>query len=559
MDTLACIQAWLIWQEHNEQPEVPDIPLSSITGLVMLIVILTSPFNLRPAFAAELLARGSRGQQVVKLQDDLKEAGCFPPGVRSTGYYGKITKSAVTQLQKTHGLRVDGVVGEQTRSALDSGKICQSLATSGILKMGSRGKNVIEIQDQLNDLGFKVQKIDGIFGKETRGAVIRFQESNGLKPDGIVGSNTAKFLWKPRPSSPEAPLPETPSPETYEKALEESVRGDGIERISLENFQIIKSAIIDNNLDRHTQYEAAIILASQIYFYNFDKFSSGLYQQNNCLSYSCIDRREVYKTNIFKEQDSQTEEIIEKIVFDSMILLLNEATNEEQGLYRFMAVSAMPYLRQAPTQNIINIFKQELETGTILNTGFTDVNIERTVESFTLFTEYDNDFFTNQENQNILNSLKNSLKNSFKEASGYNHNQGYYNSYLLSSILILVGEEDYVTNEFNQPHLNWWIKLALANSIYKHIQNHNDKAHSLETIMSIYEENSNWFGFEACVVYNMGEESIKFLEEIKNKKPDSEEGINWLIDSINGEVRSSPCDSFMTGWGYIHKLFFGKR
>ncbi|CFX82111.1 L,D-transpeptidase catalytic domain [Syntrophomonas zehnderi OL-4] len=62
------------------------------------------------------------------------------------------------------------------------------------LKMGSKGNDVSEVQELLRDLGYYNASIDGIFGKVTRRAVIRFQKDQGLKPDGIVGKITLKAL-----------------------------------------------------------------------------------------------------------------------------------------------------------------------------------------------------------------------------------------------------------------------------------------------------------------------------------------------------------------------------
>lgn len=58
--------------------------------------------------------------------------------------------------------------------------------------IGAWGEDVTTLQETLNSLGYPV-KIDGIFGTETRIAVIKFQEANTdesgapLMVDGIVG------------------------------------------------------------------------------------------------------------------------------------------------------------------------------------------------------------------------------------------------------------------------------------------------------------------------------------------------------------------------------------
>ena len=61
------------------------------------------------------------------------------------------------------------------------------------LKYGSRGDDVIELQDFLQDQGVYSGKVDGRFGLGTRKAVIAFQLANNLKGDGYFGfSSRAK-------------------------------------------------------------------------------------------------------------------------------------------------------------------------------------------------------------------------------------------------------------------------------------------------------------------------------------------------------------------------------
>lgn len=53
-----------------------------------------------------------------------------------------------------------------------------------------RGKDVTLIQTKLVKLGLLKDTIDGIYGKNTAAAVIRYQQTNGLTPDGIAGHDT---------------------------------------------------------------------------------------------------------------------------------------------------------------------------------------------------------------------------------------------------------------------------------------------------------------------------------------------------------------------------------
>lgn len=64
----------------------------------------------------------------------------------------------------------------------------------GIFKEGDVSRNVELIQSTLKKLSFYNGKIDGIFGTETRLAVIKFQKKCKLIQDGIVGSDTWNAL-----------------------------------------------------------------------------------------------------------------------------------------------------------------------------------------------------------------------------------------------------------------------------------------------------------------------------------------------------------------------------
>jgi peptidoglycan hydrolase-like protein with peptidoglycan-binding domain len=63
-----------------------------------------------------------------------------------------------------------------------------------LIKVGSRGDEVKDIQKALNDKGYGQIGVDGIFGRGTEKAVKRFQKASGLTADGIVGPNTLKAL-----------------------------------------------------------------------------------------------------------------------------------------------------------------------------------------------------------------------------------------------------------------------------------------------------------------------------------------------------------------------------
>ncbi|HZK71766.1 MAG TPA: N-acetylmuramoyl-L-alanine amidase [Clostridia bacterium] len=63
-----------------------------------------------------------------------------------------------------------------------------------MLKVGSRGPEVENLQIDLTKLGYDTKGTDGIFGNNTKIAVIAFQADHKLSQDGIVGVNTQRFL-----------------------------------------------------------------------------------------------------------------------------------------------------------------------------------------------------------------------------------------------------------------------------------------------------------------------------------------------------------------------------
>lgn len=74
----------------------------------------------------------------------------------------------------------------------DADNVVQPPATSErpMLQKGNRGEDVADLQKLLRDKGFKPGDIDGVFGVQTRDAVIEFQTVRNLEVDGIVGPET---------------------------------------------------------------------------------------------------------------------------------------------------------------------------------------------------------------------------------------------------------------------------------------------------------------------------------------------------------------------------------
>ena len=62
-------------------------------------------------------------------------------------------------------------------------------STLGVLKVGSKGYSVIDLQTNLNNLGYNLV-VDGDFGLNTKSAVMDFQNKQNLIVDGEVGTQT---------------------------------------------------------------------------------------------------------------------------------------------------------------------------------------------------------------------------------------------------------------------------------------------------------------------------------------------------------------------------------
>ena len=177
---------------------------TTVTGTLLSLPGLASAH-----FGDETLHKGNHDQNVKNLQKILHQEGYYKS--KPTGYFGKATEKAVKSFQKDNELKVDGLVGPETK-----GKLTEYIKYDGeLINYGDRGEKVSDVQDHLKDLGYYGGKKDGIFGPVTRTAVQSFQEVNELKVDGIVGPETFKALHSNPKSKPEA-TPSTASVSTVQ-------------------------------------------------------------------------------------------------------------------------------------------------------------------------------------------------------------------------------------------------------------------------------------------------------------------------------------------------------
>lgn len=99
----------------------------------------------------------------------------------SSNYYGAAAKLELSQ----------DYVSEKSAS---TSKVYTAAASTRTLKVGTSGDDVKALQTNLNALGYNVGTPDGIFGTNTKNAVISFQNTYGLTADGIAGTNTLNAI-----------------------------------------------------------------------------------------------------------------------------------------------------------------------------------------------------------------------------------------------------------------------------------------------------------------------------------------------------------------------------
>ncbi|WP_392542088.1 peptidoglycan-binding protein [Oryzobacter telluris] len=132
-----------------------------------------------PTSGWTLVRQGDSGFRVSAVQHLLRQRGY---SLSADGVFGSGTASVVRSFQTASGLSADGIVGQDTWTALIVN-----------VQSGSQGEAVIGVQKCLTAKGYSTGA-DGIFGSGTDAQVRAFQRAKGLPDDGIVGSNTWQAL-----------------------------------------------------------------------------------------------------------------------------------------------------------------------------------------------------------------------------------------------------------------------------------------------------------------------------------------------------------------------------
>ena len=139
------------------------------------------------------IRRGAIGTVVEELHQFLAAAG-FPVQGDPAAVFGVATDETIRVLQRSRNLQVDGICGPDTWSAL-----CTPVYRLGDRLLARRrpnlqGDDVLQLQRQLNAVGFDPGRIDGIFGPQTESALQSFQRDAGIPNDAICGPATLQTL-----------------------------------------------------------------------------------------------------------------------------------------------------------------------------------------------------------------------------------------------------------------------------------------------------------------------------------------------------------------------------
>ena len=150
---------------------------------------------------ANIIALGEHSDIVKKYQSRLIALGYLSG--ESDGNFGLSTQNAIRAFQSRNDQVVDGYLGPDTRTVLES----DSAKPFG-MRLGEQSSDVQNMQKLLVKYGYlSSDKASGYFGELTKDAVLAFQRTNGLTADGTAGAKTLQVLQsgsaksKPRQST----------------------------------------------------------------------------------------------------------------------------------------------------------------------------------------------------------------------------------------------------------------------------------------------------------------------------------------------------------------------
>lgn len=138
----------------------------------------------------------ARKEQVVAMQRALNDRG-FDAGPED-GAIGPKVRAAIRAFQASNGMRVTGEVSPELLTELGvipggSGPVAGTPPQGGTgtgsgtdSGFGLSSEQVLELEQSLTALGYKVGRVDGVYDGKTRQAIIDYQDDNAVTEDGLA-------------------------------------------------------------------------------------------------------------------------------------------------------------------------------------------------------------------------------------------------------------------------------------------------------------------------------------------------------------------------------------
>ncbi len=199
---LAIVLLVVVLPKNRETP--PEIAASTATPALNVTPepteVPTPEPTATPHPVGTPLTFGMVGDVVAEIQERLYELGymdipTLEDGTQQfTTRYGTATKNAVRLFQSKNGLDVDGQCGELTYNLMMSDD-CKAYFISRNDTDDFTGGKIAKMQTRLIELGYLNSAATGTCGEQTVQAIQKFQEKNGLEPDGKAGQQTLALMY----------------------------------------------------------------------------------------------------------------------------------------------------------------------------------------------------------------------------------------------------------------------------------------------------------------------------------------------------------------------------
>ncbi|HJB70426.1 MAG TPA: peptidoglycan-binding protein [Candidatus Flavonifractor avistercoris] len=197
--------------------------LRSYYGDNIEIVTNAPVMGIRYSYPGAPVRLGDRGEAVLRIQTMLNRISRDYPAIPKVqpvdGIFGEGTEQAVIKFQQIFSLTPDGIVGSATWyklvflyvGVLDLAELVSEgqtfyanaipLEFPEVLAPGDVGEGVRVVQYLLSVVSefysnVPQVSIDGVYGPDTRQAVIAVQQMAGLPQDGVVGEQTWQALYR---------------------------------------------------------------------------------------------------------------------------------------------------------------------------------------------------------------------------------------------------------------------------------------------------------------------------------------------------------------------------